>query len=279
VNALVNEAAEAAVQGLSARQLLAGYVAEGTEPAEFIPGPGARAVTCRMRGLEGQLVLVVSAELAEEIVNGPMGNQDFAVALEPSLSRAGNVLDQAAPRALRIDAAFETAPEELVRLAAEAWWFGAAPLFAGEDHVASLAVVLTDPEVVRAAEEADGDDEHEMSGGGTEAGGEVYTPPPPGALPAAAPGSAAPGATTVAPLRLLHDVEMEVTVELGRTRMTVRSILGLVPGAVIELDRAAGSPVDLLVNGKLIGRGEVVVIDEEFGVRISEIVGRSDDQV
>jgi flagellar motor switch protein FliN/FliY len=66
---------------------------------------------------------------------------------------------------------------------------------------------------------------------------------------------------------------MGVTAELGRTRMTVRDLLGLTPGAVVELDRAAGSPVDVLVNGTLIARGEVVVIDEEYGIRISEIVG------
>ncbi|MDQ1520126.1 MAG: flagellar motor switch protein FliN [Actinomycetota bacterium] len=76
----------------------------------------------------------------------------------------------------------------------------------------------------------------------------------------------------IRPLSLLHDVEMGVTAELGRRRMTVRDLLSLTPGAVIELDRAAGSPVDVLVNGTLIARGEVVVIDEEFGIRISEIV-------
>jgi flagellar motor switch protein FliN/FliY len=62
-----------------------------------------------------------------------------------------------------------------------------------------------------------------------------------------------------------------VTVEIGRTRMTVRELLDLAPGAVLELDRAAGSPADLLVNGRLIARGEVVVIDEDFGLRITEI--------
>ncbi|HEX5097353.1 MAG TPA: flagellar motor switch protein FliN [Acidimicrobiia bacterium] len=74
------------------------------------------------------------------------------------------------------------------------------------------------------------------------------------------------------PLSLLSDVEMGVTAELGRRRMTVRELLGLTPGSVIELDRAAGTPVDVLVNGTLIARGEVVVIDEEFGIRVSEIV-------
>jgi flagellar motor switch protein FliN/FliY len=73
-------------------------------------------------------------------------------------------------------------------------------------------------------------------------------------------------------LDLLRNVEMEVTAELGSTRMTVRELLSLTPGNIVELNRAAGSPVDLLVNGTLIARGEVVVVDEEFGIRISEIV-------
>ena len=71
---------------------------------------------------------------------------------------------------------------------------------------------------------------------------------------------------------LLLDVEMDVTAELGRTRMTVRSLLDLEPGSIVELDRMAGSPVDLLVNGRLIARGEVVVVDEEFALRLTEIV-------
>jgi flagellar motor switch protein FliN/FliY len=73
-------------------------------------------------------------------------------------------------------------------------------------------------------------------------------------------------------LDMLHDVEMEVSAELGRTRMSVRELLSLNPGAIVELDRAAGSPADLLVNGRLIARGEVVVVDENFGIRITEIV-------
>ncbi|MGH3497804.1 MAG: flagellar motor switch protein FliN [Nocardioidaceae bacterium] len=73
-------------------------------------------------------------------------------------------------------------------------------------------------------------------------------------------------------LEMLHGVMMEVTVELGRTRLPVRELLALTPGAVLELDRAAGSPVDLLVNGRLIARGEVVVVDEDFGLRVTELV-------
>ena len=74
---------------------------------------------------------------------------------------------------------------------------------------------------------------------------------------------------------MLHGVDMEVTVELGRTTMTVRDLLALSPGEVLELDRAAGSPADLLVNGRLIARGEVVVVDEDFGLRVTEIIDES----
>ena len=63
--------------------------------------------------------------------------------------------------------------------------------------------------------------------------------------------------------------------ELGRTTMTVRDLLALSPGEVLELDRAAGSPADLLVNGRLIARGEVVVVDEDFGLRVTEIIDES----
>src|SRR3954451_1462935 len=73
-------------------------------------------------------------------------------------------------------------------------------------------------------------------------------------------------------LELLRHVAMEVTGEVGRTRMTVQELLSLHPGEVVELDRAASAPADLLVNGTLIARGEVVVVDEDFGLRISEIV-------
>lgn len=97
--------------------------------------------------------------------------------------------------------------------------------------------------------------------------------------PASAPAATAPGADRQAvPTRgveLLHGVAMEVTVELGRTRLSVRELLALTPGDVLELDRAAGSPADLLVNGRLIARGEVVVVDEDFALRVTEIVSHT----
>lgn len=81
-----------------------------------------------------------------------------------------------------------------------------------------------------------------------------------------------PGGPGAQGLDLLMDVPLRVTVELGRTRMQIRDVLELGKGSVVELDKLAGEPVDLLVNGKLIARGEVVVIDENFGVRVTDIV-------
>ncbi len=73
-------------------------------------------------------------------------------------------------------------------------------------------------------------------------------------------------------IALLLDVPMRVTVELGRTKMTIKDILGLGEGSIIELEKLAGEPVDILVNDKLIAQGEVVVIDENFAVRVTKIV-------
>jgi len=75
---------------------------------------------------------------------------------------------------------------------------------------------------------------------------------------------------------LLMDVSMELTVELGRTKWKIKEILGMGEGTIIELDKLAGEPVDILVNSNLIARGEVVVIDENFGVRVTEIVSTLD---
>jgi len=77
-------------------------------------------------------------------------------------------------------------------------------------------------------------------------------------------------------LNLLLDIPLRVTVELGRTSKQIKEILELSQGSVIELDKLAGEPVDILVNNKLIAKGEVVVIDENFGVRVTEIVSQWD---
>ena len=71
---------------------------------------------------------------------------------------------------------------------------------------------------------------------------------------------------------LIRDVPLEVTVELGRTSKSISDILEFAPGTIIELDKIAGEPIDVLVNGKFVAKGEVVVIEESFGVRIMEII-------
>jgi flagellar motor switch protein FliN len=76
-------------------------------------------------------------------------------------------------------------------------------------------------------------------------------------------------------LNLLYDIPLKVTVELGRTKRSVKDILDLATGSIIELDKLAGEPVDILVNNKLIAQGEVVVIDENFGVRVTDIISQS----
>ena len=82
-------------------------------------------------------------------------------------------------------------------------------------------------------------------------------------------GSAGP---EVPGLSRVRDIPLEVTVELGRTRLLIRDILDLGSGSIIELDKIAGEPVDLFANGLLVARGEVVVIDDNFGVRVTEII-------
>lgn len=77
-------------------------------------------------------------------------------------------------------------------------------------------------------------------------------------------------------LNMLMDIPLQVTVELGRTKRSVKEILELVSGSIIELDKLAGEPVDVLVNSRLIAKGEVVVIDENFGVRITDILSKED---
>ena len=106
--------------------------------------------------------------------------------------------------------------------------------------------------------------------------------PGPGEAPMAAPVTLPPIESTATDeggaknrdsnLKMILDLPVDVHVELGQTRMTVQSILSFSVGTVIELDRIAGEPVDIVVNGKLIGKGEVMVVDENFGIRITELV-------
>ena len=84
--------------------------------------------------------------------------------------------------------------------------------------------------------------------------------------------SVEPVAVNDANIGLILDVPLQITVELGRTKKSIKDILELSNGSIVELDKLAGEPVDIQVNGKFLAKGEVVVIDENFGVRITDIV-------
>lgn len=77
-------------------------------------------------------------------------------------------------------------------------------------------------------------------------------------------------------LNLILDVAVTLALEVGRARMSVRDLLQLAPGAVVELDRHAGEPLDVLVNGIRVARGEVVVVNEKFGIRLTEVVSATE---
>jgi flagellar motor switch protein FliN len=77
-------------------------------------------------------------------------------------------------------------------------------------------------------------------------------------------------------LNLILDVAVTLALEVGRVKMSVRDLLQLAPGAVVELDRLAGEPLDVLVNGVRIARGEVVVVNEKFGIRLTDVVSETE---
>lgn len=77
-------------------------------------------------------------------------------------------------------------------------------------------------------------------------------------------------------LEFLLDVPLDISVELGRSRLSIQELLALGPGSVIELDKVAGETLDIMVNGRLVARGEAVVVNEKFGIRITDIVSRTE---
>ena len=83
-------------------------------------------------------------------------------------------------------------------------------------------------------------------------------------------------ADTPKDIDFLMDIPLEVTVELGRSRMLIKNLLQLGQGSVVELEKLAGEPMEILVNNKLVARGEVVVVNEKFGVRLTDIISPSD---
>ncbi len=215
------------------------------QPAALVDASAwAAAAVAPLDRAPGAMVgLLVRQDLVDALAAAPTGALDVAAAVQPALDAAAAALGQGA---------------------------GPGQTVAGEELAATLLAATSALPLL-----SDGQTGAVLFVSGGEA---------PAAAPAgfqAGAGYGAPAAARPAepvPTRgveLLHGVTMEVTVELGRTRLSVRELLALTPGDVLELDRAAGSPADLLVNGRLIARGEVVVVDEDFALRVTEIVAHS----
>ena len=231
--ARARNAAEAALAVLPTSRELA-VAAPVTATADALPD--GQAVTAKFSGAaNGEVVVVVGQDLADALKESPLGELDLTAAVRPALEAAARVFGPVV-----LDPGVVMEPGVALSALAAKDDAVAVPLVEGEDVRAVLALALNP-------------------------------------WPSEEPGPVdVRRDTTPAQLRggldMLHDVEMEVSAELGRTRMSVRELLSLNPGAIVELDRAAGSPADLLVNGRLIARGEVVVVDENFGIRITQIV-------
>mgnify|MGYP001616125645 CR=1 FL=1 len=97
-----------------------------------------------------------------------------------------------------------------------------------------------------------------------------------GAAPALSPAEPKGGTATANGIDFILDIPMQVSVQLGSTRMLVRELLQLGQGSVIELDKLAGEPMEVLVNNKLVARGEVVVVNEKFGIRLTDVVSATE---
>lgn len=231
---LARGAAQAALAVLPTSQAL--EVGQPTDQP-LAATPAGQAVTARFTGsATGEVAVVVGQDLADALSSSPLGALDLGSAVRPALEAAAGAFGPVV-----VDPGQLMEPDVALSAMTSKGDAVVVPLVEGDQVRAVLALRLSpwSNPVEAAAPALD-----EVRGhGGMRAG-----------------------------LDLLHDVEMQVSAELGRTRMSVRELLSLVPGAVVELDRAAGSPADLLVNGRLIARGEVVVIDENFGIRITEIV-------
>ena len=225
--------------------------AVGAQPGtEEVTAAFAGAAVAEVAGVRsGRIAVLVGDELTTALASSPIEGLDLAAATQPALDAIATALGSSARAGQTVDLALvvsDLGPD-----------FTVVPLIGS----GIAAAVLFQNHLLDAVPEP-ADTAH------------VVAEP----APVVAPTPVAEAPVVALPHRgieMLHGVDMEVTVELGRTRMTVRDLLALTPGAVLELDRAAGSPADLLVNGRLIARGEVVVVDEDFGLRLTEIVDDS----
>lgn len=214
-----------------------------TEPIAF----DGVAVTARFTGNHsGDVLITVESALAEALQNSPLGSLDVAAALAPALAAAATATGTSVTGPGTV---LEPQPAQAALLAKPGALL--VPLLHQGKVRALVGLVVTTP---------------------AEPGFAAPHYPSPDEVRGAGAAPRVPAPAMLRGLELLRDVSMDVTAQIGSTRMTISELLGLAEGAVVELDRAAGAPADLLVNGHLIARGEVVVIDENFALRITEIV-------
>ena len=207
------------------------------------------AVTARFTGgRSGEVLIAVERALTDALQNSPLGALDVSAALAPALAAAAGAAGtvQTGP-----GQALEPATALAALLGKPGAWV--VPLLHQGVPRALVGIVLATEPVATGAQAPHYPSPEELRAG-------------------TATGLAAPRTAIRNGLDLLRDVNMDVTAQIGSTRMTISELLALNEGAVVELDRAAGAPADLLVNGHLIARGEVVVIDENFALRITEII-------
>lgn len=225
----------------------------GPTDGSLTPGRTGTAVSASFTGaVAGEVVLIVDPALEDALSAAEGGSLSVADAVQPALEAAVAVFGPCVLGAVEVHAAADAVSRD------DLDW---APLV-GQEEDGSSEVSVWVGVVLSAPEGGDGAD---------------VTASPIAAAVVAEAVAAGPVRTEAGGLALLRDVEMTLTVELGRTSMPVRDLLALAPGSVVELDRAAGAPADLMVNGRLLARGEIVVVDEDYGLRITEIVDPSSE--
>lgn len=241
-------------------------IAAGAQPGnEHVTAAFSGAAVAELEGARsGRIAVLVGEELTGALEASPLEGLDLAAATQPALDAIAATLGASAraARTVELDLVVSDLGPEFTVVPLIGAGIAASVLI--QDHLLTSDVSPSAAPAPTTAEAVE-----------TTVAPTVAEPVE---IPHTSSTGSASGSVTPLPRRgieMLHGVDMEVTVELGRTRMTVRDLLALTPGAVLELDRAAGSPADLLVNGRLIARGEVVVVDEDFGLRVTEIVDDS----
>lgn len=231
--------------------------------------PFAGAAVAELEGpVSGRIAVLVVQDLVDALAASPIGGLDLAAATQPAVDALAASLGATAGAA-------RTTGLDLV-VADMGSSFTMVPLNGGgSGGVTTSAAVLVSDATLEAAVAARGTTAIAGAAAADQPVEDWSARQLPPQQSGAQPAPFTPAGVSPRGIEMLHGVIMEVTVELGRTQMSVRDLLALTSGTVLELDRAAGSPADLLVNGRLIARGEVVVVDEDFGLRVTEIVDDS----